>query len=39
MIPHLLIRIELRGIGRQERQQNVAFLLSDETLGFFTVVI
>jgi hypothetical protein len=39
MIPHLLIGIEFWRIGWQERQENVAFLLLDEALGFLAVVI
>ena len=31
VISHLLIWIELRGLGRQERQEDVALLLLDET--------
>jgi hypothetical protein len=39
VIPHLLIWIELRGLGRQESQENFAVLLPDEALGLLAVVI
>ena len=39
VIPHLFIGIELRGLGRQERQEDVALLLLDEALGCFAMVV